>query len=88
MNRSNGQLDAYIQLAKGIKQHKESGKIFVTGLSVAKTVLVEGVCPTVKSAQKTLAKQEISKLANLKKDKVRNFTFNSMNELKLQGVTV
>lgn len=88
INRSDAQIDAYITLAKGIKQHKESGKIFVTGLSVKKTVLKKGVYPIVNSRPKTLAKDEIKKLANLSNNKIRKFTFNSMSELKLQGVTV
>jgi hypothetical protein len=88
MNRSNGQTDAFITLAKGIKQHKETGKIYVTGLGVAKTVLAEGVYPTVNSRPKTLAKKEIKKLANLSNDKIRRFTFSDVSVLKLQGVTV
>jgi len=88
MNRSNGQTDAFTTLAKGIKQHNETGKIYVTGLGVAKTILVKGVYPTVNSRPKTLAKKEIKKLANLKNDKIRRFTFTSIDTLKLQGVTV
>ena len=88
INRSNGQTDAFTTLAKGIKQHNETGKIYVTGLCVAKTVIVEGTYKVVNSRAKTLAKKDIKKLANLKNDKIRRFTFNSINELKLQGVTI
>lgn len=88
MNRSNGQLDAFTTLAKGIKQHNETGKIYVSGLGVKKTVLIDGNYPTVNSRPKTLAKKEIKKLANLSNDKIRRFTFSSIEEIKLQGVTV
>lgn len=88
MNRSDGQVDAFITLATGIKQHIETGKIYVTGIGVRKTVLAEGTYPTVNSRPKTLAKKEIKKLANLSNDKIRRFTFNDVSVLKLQGVTV
>jgi len=88
MNRSNGQLDAFTTLATGIKQHNDTGKIYVTGLGVAKTVLAEGTYPTVNSRPKTLAKKEIKKLANLSNDKIRRFTFDDISVLKLQGATV
>jgi len=88
IRRSDGQTDAFITLAKGIKQNKESGKVFVSGVCERKTILVKGTYPNVNSRPKTLAKKEIKKLANLRNDKIRRFTFNSINELKLQGVTI
>ncbi len=88
MNRSNGQIDAFTTLATGIKQHNETGKIYVTGLSVKKTVLKEGTYKAVNSRPKTLAKKEIKKLADLQTDKIRRFTFKDVSELRLQGVAI
>jgi len=88
INRSNGQLNVFTTLAKCIKQHNETGVLYISGLGVRKKVLVEGVYKKVNSKPKTLAKNEIKKLANLSNEKIRRFVFKDMDKLILQGVTV
>lgn len=43
--QSQAQTNAYEWLCQGIKRHKETKRIFVVGLPVSKTILVEGVYP-------------------------------------------
>jgi hypothetical protein len=87
MKRSDAQIDAYISLAKGVKQHNENKDVKVYGLVVNKKVLVEGEYKPVNSRPKTLAKKDLQKLADLKQTKIRTFTFNDATNVNLQGVT-
>lgn len=88
INRSNGQINAFTTIAKGIKQHNETKALFVTGLAVNKTVLVKGEYKVVKSGAKKLAKDDITRLAGLKQSKIRRFVFKDINEIRLMGVNV
>jgi len=87
ITRSNAQKDAYTTLANGLKLHND-GRLFLTGLCLRKKVLVKGTYKTVVSSDKTLAKNDIKKLANLSNDKIRTFIFGSINEVNLQGVSI
>ena len=87
MKRSDGQIDAYTQLAKGVKQHNENKDLKIYGLVIKKTVLVEGEYKPVNSRPKTLAKKDIKKLANLQETKLRTFTFNDASQVNLKGVS-
>ncbi len=86
INRSDAQSEAYINVAKGLKMQDEC--LYIYGLSVKKTVLVEGVYPTVKSQLKTIVKNEITKLAELKEGKYRQFKLGGIEELKIQGFSI
>lgn len=84
---SQAQTDAYESLGKGIKFHKETGDIYITGFANNKTVLVEGEYKKVNSAPKTLVKKEITK--GLKMYKFRNFRLSNVgSNLTVTGTTI
>lgn len=85
-NRSNGQKDAYTTIFPGVKVHNETGKLYVYGYRVNKTVLVEGKYPTVNSKPSTIAKNELRKL--LKTNNFVNFSIEVGNTLKANGETI
>lgn len=86
MNRSDAQSDAFVHVAKGLKA--QGTDLYVYGLCVRKTVLVEGTYKTVKSQEKTIVKNKIKKLADLKENKFKQFKLGNANELRLQGVVI
>jgi hypothetical protein len=85
-NRSNGQIDAYTTIFSGVKVHNETGKLYVYGYRVNKTVLIEGTYKTVKSSALTIAKNELRK--HLKTDKFVNFSIEIGNTIKANGETI
>lgn len=87
IKRSDAQIDAYIQLAKGIKQSKEKNEIHVFGLVMRKEVIKAVPYKQTKSADKTIVKNKISKLCDFRQGKIRTFIFNN-TEVKLQGISV
>lgn len=82
-NRSNGQIDAYTIVAKGIKVHNESGEIYVFGLRNSKSVVAEGIYPIVNSRPLTLAKNSLKK--NLKSSKFTQFKLSATSVIKANG---
>ncbi len=86
INRSDAQSDAYESLAKGLKA--KDGSLYIYGLCVKKTVLIEGVYPTVKSQLKTIVKNEIKKNANLKELKYKQFKLGEFETLNIQGLSL
>ena len=85
--RSDAQIDAYTQIAKGIKYHNENKEFHVFGLVFAKKVLVSIEYKKVNSKDLTICKNEIQKLCNFKQLKYRNFIFKD-TEIKMQGETI
>lgn len=75
--------DTYVTIAKGIKVHKESGEIYVSGFSRAKAVIEAGTFKTVKSSPKTIAKNKLRK--GLLSGKIRQFALPSTLSAKLNG---
>ena len=86
MNRSDAQSDAFESVAKGLKT--KDNNLYIYGLCVKKTVLVEGVYPVVKSQLKTIVKNEIKKAAELKETKFKQFKLGNLEELNIQGFTI
>lgn len=84
IKRSDAQSDAYTTLAKGLKAKDEN--LFIYGLCVKKTVLVEGNYPTVNSRLKTIVKAEITKSANLRGGKFKQFKLGAFETLNIQGL--
>jgi len=85
---SQAQKDAYINIAKGLRLNKETRDLYLFGLCVRKTILEQGNYPTKKSQKKTIIKNQIKKLAELKDTKIKNFKLGKAEELKLQGITI
>lgn len=82
-NHSQAQQDAYITVCPNVKVHKESGRVFIEGLSVDKQVIVKGSYKAVNSAPLTLAKKKIEK--QLKATNYRYFAFDKLQSVKAKG---
>jgi hypothetical protein len=87
ITQSDAQIDAYINLATGVKLHKDSLKIHVYGLVVRKTILEPIEYKKVNSRDLTIVQNKIKKLANFKQDSYRTFIFEKA-EVKMQGITI
>lgn len=83
-NQSQAQRDAYTHICSGVKVHNETGKMYIFGYSVGKTVIKEGV-PT-KNKGVMSAKDELRKL--LKTSKYRQFSIEVGNTLRANGDTI
>jgi len=75
--------DTYLPIAKGVKIHKETGEIYVSGFSRAKVTLENGTFKTVKSSEKTIAKNKLRK--GLLSGKIRQFALPATLSAKLNG---
>jgi len=82
-NRSQGQIDAYTIVTKGIKVHNETGEIYIFGLRNSKTVIEQGVYPIVNSRALTIAKNQLKK--DLKSSKFTQYKLSSTSIIKLNG---
>ena len=82
-NRSNGQIDAYTIVGKGIKVHNESGEIYIFGLRNSKSIIEQGVYPIVNSRPLTLAKNQLKK--DLKSNKFTQFKLSSTATIRMNG---
>jgi len=86
INRSDAQSEAYVNVAKGLKMQDDC--LYIYGLSVRKTVIEAIEYPTVKSQLKTIVKNEIKKLADLKETKYKQFKLGSLETLNIQGFEI
>lgn len=85
--RSDAQINAYINLAKGVKLHKETMQLHVFGLVVRKTILQPIEYKQTKSRELTIVKNKIEKLCEFKQSKYRTFIFNKA-DVKMQGIEI
>lgn len=83
--QSQAQTNAYYHITKGIKLNKETRQLYVTGLELRKEVIVKGEYKTVNSSAKTIAKNELKKVAQLSSNKYRCFVFDNIDQLKING---
>ncbi len=86
--QSQAQTNAYIQLSKAIKIHKDTGNIHVFGMAISKRVIVPGEYKPVNSADKTLAKNAITKQLDLRAGKFRTFILGNIESVTLNGETL
>jgi hypothetical protein len=70
----------------GIKIHKETGEMYVTGLVESKVTLEEGVYKVVNSKPLTLAKKELE--AGLPSGKFRQYILRNIKAVSMKGETV
>jgi len=78
--------DVYAPVCKGVKVHKETGALHVSGFSIAKNVISPGVHKTVKSSAKTIAKNALRR--GMKSGKFRQFAFESLQSARIDGKTL
>lgn len=84
---SDAQIDAYINLTKGIKLHKDTMQLHVFGLVVKKTVLKAIEYKQTKSRELTIVKNKIEKFCDFKQSKYRTFIFNKA-DVKIKGIQI
>jgi hypothetical protein len=80
--------DTYVHIPgmPGCKVHGSTGEMYVTGIISSKTVLTAGIYKTVKSSEKTIAKNQIKK--SLGSSKFRQFSLNNLSSVTVDGDTV
>ena len=82
------QTDAYIQIGKGLKLHKETGLLHIFGFKNQKKILKAGTYKEVKSSDKTLAKKEITKVLKLRSGKFHTFKLGNIESVNLENKTL
>ena len=85
---SKAQADAYVHLCPSVKMHKDSMTVFVTGFANGKTVLIKGVYKEVNSRDKTIAKDMISELVQLRMKDYRQYNLGNMNQIRVDGAVL
>jgi hypothetical protein len=86
-NRSKGQKDAYTHIGTtGLKVHNETSKLYVFGMKVKKTTIVEGEYKADTRRPKTIAKDDLRK--GMKSDKYRQFEIENAEHFTLSGDTI
>jgi hypothetical protein len=84
IKRSDAMSDAFLTLAKGLKLHKDTNTIHIYGLCVRKTILKQGDYPTTKRHKKTIVKNTIKKLAELRNLKYKQFKLGNKEQIILK----
>lgn len=75
--------DTYVSIAKGIKAHKETGEIYVSGFSRSKVVIEKGAEKVTKSSAKTIEKNKLRRL--LLSGKFRQFALPATLSARVNG---
>jgi hypothetical protein len=86
--RSVAQSEIYVNLGNGLRVNKQTNELHVYGLIARKKVIKSIEYKQVKSRLNTIIKNEISKLANLRSDKFRNFIVGNIDEIKVNGMII
>jgi len=86
INRSDAQTDAYVNVAKGLRL--KDNELYLFGLMVNKKVITKGEYKEVKQQEKTIIKDKIKRIAELRELKLKNFKLGNVNELIIRGVTI
>lgn len=86
VNRSNAQTDAYTTICENIRMHNETGRLYVYGFRISKTVLVPGNYGPDNRRPLTIAKDKIRE--ELKASKFRQFCLDKIVEVKMNGETL
>ena len=84
---SQAQTDAYLQLTKGVRMHKETMQVYVFGMVQSKKIIIEGDYPATNKREKTICKDTIKKHFDLRSDKVRQYKVGEFDQLKVDGTT-
>ncbi len=85
-NRSAGQINAYTQIAPGLKVHNENGFLYIYGYKLSENVIRKGERKPTNSKDLTIAKDELRKL--LRTNKFTQFSIEVGNTLKAVGTTI
>lgn len=87
--QSKAQSDSYLQITNGLRLHIETGKIYLYGATLSKTVLVQGTFKEVNSRELTLCQNAVKKHFNFKTVKFRQYVLDpeQLSEVKAAGQT-
>jgi hypothetical protein len=85
-NRSEGQKNAYVPIAKNIKFNIEKSQIQIFAKEVRKTVVTEGEYPQTNKRAKTKAKDFIKK--SMKSSKYRMYIISNIESVNVNGDTI
>lgn len=83
---SKAQTDAYTTICPNVRMHNETGRLYVYGFRVSKTVIKAVEYPEVDSAPLTIAKNKIRK--ELKVPKFRQYCLDKLVEIRMNGETL
>ena len=84
--QSKAQSDAYESLGKGLRLHKETLTLYLTGFAHSKKIIKKGEYKEVNQHQKTIIKNEIKK--TLKMSKFRNIAVKNAEKIQISGSTI
>jgi len=76
----------YESICRGVKFHKESGEVYVTGFSIGKEIIAAGEYKVVKSSEKTIAKNALRR--EMKSGKFRQFALPVVASARAEGTTL
>lgn len=85
--QSQAQTDAFINFGNGLKLHKDTLAVHIFGMSISKTIIIEGEYKSVKSSDKTLCKKEIKKFLDLRSEKFRTFILTNADAVTISKET-
>ena len=87
--RSNAQNEAYSYIAPGLKVHKESSQLYVSGLLVEKQIHEKSnKIHETKNSELVIAKNKIKKVAKLQGITFRNYCLGSKETVTLKNITL
>ena len=82
-NKSEAQKNAYTNICEGLKIHNETGILYIYGYRERKTIISKGIYKEVNSATKTIAKNELKNILNLRTNKFVQFSINNISNIKI-----
>lgn len=85
-NQSAAQSDAYTTICPNVRLHNETGRIYVSGFKISKSVLVATDYGADTRQNLTIAKDKIR--ATLKATQFRQFCFDKLVEIRMNGETL
>lgn len=83
--QSQAQTDAYVNINRSIRVHKDTLAVHIFGMVISKKTLVKGEYKTVNSSDKTIAKGLISKTLKLSASKFRTFIVDNLETVVASG---
>jgi hypothetical protein len=87
--QSQGQTNAFVQLAPGVKLHADTLEVHIFGQLIKKELVLAGDnYKTVNSSDKTLGKKAITEHLDLRAGKYRTFVLGNADSLQVTGETI
>jgi len=80
--------DAFLNVGNGLKIHKNTMELHITGFVQNKKVIQKGEYKKVNSREKTLCKKAIEKFIDARMKKYRTFKVKNIDNLKISGNTL